>query len=165
MTEKNIFVYKVSCHYIFQILVCFLWKNCNPHPHPTAPSLPLSRQGACQNWDPAKHPVFENLVGGSIPHQHKGTGSTLLNGLSLIRFIFLTSHFWCCRKSNCNLGFWWCSKSPIWSSFTGRLHHFSYKEKLDLQKINLFTFSHFSHYCNLLPSCSQNLWNPKQKRV
>ena len=29
MTEKCIFVYKLFCHYIFQILVYFLCKNCN----------------------------------------------------------------------------------------------------------------------------------------
>ena len=38
-----------------------------------------------------------------------------------------------------NLGFWWCSKLPIRSSFTANFHHFSYKEVPDLQEINLFT--------------------------
>ena len=32
MTEKNIFVYNFLCGYIFQILVYFLCKNCNPSP-------------------------------------------------------------------------------------------------------------------------------------
>ena len=43
-----------------------------------------------------------------------------------IRSLCLTGHFWCWRKSHCSSpistkGFWWCSKSPIWSSFYWKL--------------------------------------------
>ena len=51
----------------------------------------------------------------------------------------------------CNLGFWWCSKSPIWSSsFIASFHHFSYKERPDLQKINLFTL--IQYFSQKIPS-------------
>ena len=51
----------------------------------------------------------------------------------------------------CNLGFWWCSKSPIWSSsFIVSFNHFSCKERPDLQKINLFTL--IPYFSQKIPS-------------
>ena len=43
MTEKNNFAYKLSCHYIFQILIYFVCKNCTPPEKITTlfPSNPL----------------------------------------------------------------------------------------------------------------------------
>ena len=56
-----------------------------------------------------------------------------------------------------NLGFWWCSKSPIWSSnFTASFHHFSYKERPDLQKINLFTL--LQYFSQKIPSSTVTLF-------
>ena len=40
------------CHYIFQILVYFVCKNCNPWKR----SSPLSQQPHSKNWDPIKPP-------------------------------------------------------------------------------------------------------------
>ena len=37
MTEKVILLYNLFCHEIFQRLVYFLCKNCNPPPHPKTP--------------------------------------------------------------------------------------------------------------------------------
>ena len=75
--------------------------------------------------------------------------SGMISCLSLagveIRFICSTGHFLVLMKirlqfNYCNLGFRWCSKSPIWSSsFIASFHHSSYKERPDLQKINLIT--------------------------
>ena len=72
MTEKNIFVYKLFCRYIFQILVYLLLKNCKP-PEKKSPS---SFQAApTKNWDPAKTPsFFENWVEGSTTPAERWKG-------------------------------------------------------------------------------------------
>ena len=71
--------------------------------------------------------------------------SNLYSGVE-VRFIYLFDRpFLVLMKitlqfNYCNLRLWWCSKSPIWSSsFIASFHHFSYKERPDLQKTNLFT--------------------------
>ena len=86
--------------------------------------------------------------------------SGMISCLSLagveIRFICSTGHFLVLMKITlqfncCNLGFPWCSKSPIWSSsFIASFHHFSYKERPDLQKINLFTL--IQYFSQKIPS-------------
>ena len=71
--------------------------------------------------------------------------SNLYSGVE-VRFIYLFDRpFLVLMKitlkfNYCNLRFWCCSKSPIWSSsFIASFHHFRYKETPDLQKSNLFT--------------------------
>ena len=72
MTEKNIFVYKLSCCKIFHILVYFLCKNCNPpkKSHPLFPSNPPLKIEILSS-----PPFFENLVVGSTsPAERNGGG-------------------------------------------------------------------------------------------
>ena len=63
MTEKNIVVYKLFCHQIFQILIYLFFKIATPLKKVTSsfPATPLSKLRTCQ----APPPVFENLVGGT----------------------------------------------------------------------------------------------------
>ena len=71
-------------------------------------------------------------------------------------FLVLTKITW--QLNYCNLGFWWCSKLLVWSSFTASFHHCSYNEVSDLQKINLFTLIQYFCskntviYCHLVSS-------------
>ena len=53
MTEKNNFAYKLSCHYIFQILIYFVCKNCTPLKK-LPPSFPATPS---KSWGPAKPPA------------------------------------------------------------------------------------------------------------
>ena len=53
MSQKNFFACKLFCHYIFQILLYFLCKNCTPVP--PLPHLALSHQPPSKK-DPAKPP-------------------------------------------------------------------------------------------------------------
>ena len=68
MTEKNIFVYKIFCRLIFQILVYSLTENCNSTPSPRRKkSRPLSQQPHLKIEILSSPPLFKNLVGGSTP--------------------------------------------------------------------------------------------------
>ena len=62
MTEKNIVVYKLFCHQIFQILIYLFFKIATPLKKVTSsvPATPLSKLRTCQ-----APPLFENLVGGT----------------------------------------------------------------------------------------------------
>ena len=86
---------------IFQILVYFICKICNPH---WKKSPPLSQEPPSKNWVSVKPPLFENLVVGSTPHHphlaERGGGA---------RCVFLKS--FCkkaclCRRYVVN-DFWW----------------------------------------------------------
>ena len=71
MTEKNIFVYKLFCHEIFQILVHFFCKNCKPLKKitPLFSSNPLSKLKSCQA------PPFWKFGRRFNPPQQKGWGA------------------------------------------------------------------------------------------
>ena len=58
------FVYKVSCCLNISDFGLFLMKKLQP-PEKCHPIL--SQQAPSQNLDPAKPPLFDNLVGGSTP--------------------------------------------------------------------------------------------------
>ena len=66
MTQKYIFVDKLSLSLNISDFSFFLCKNCNPFPWKNLPSFSL--QLSSKTWDPVKLPLFENLVGGSSPH-------------------------------------------------------------------------------------------------
>ena len=75
------------------------------------------------------------LDAGGFLCQTRGWNKVYLFDWSFLVLMKITLQF-----NYCNFGFWWCSKSPVWSSsFSASFHHFSYKERPDLQKINLFT--------------------------
>ena len=91
-----------------------------------------------------------------------------------IRFFCLTGCFWCWCKSH------WSSHiatkdfhyavSPLFClAFAVNFPNFSYKEFIDLQKINLFTLILFNiflrKYYHAFTSCSKHPWNPKQIKV
>ena len=44
------------------------------HPTPEKSYLPLLQQLPTQSWGPVKHPIFENLGGGSTPPAERGRG-------------------------------------------------------------------------------------------
>ena len=84
MIDKNIFVYKLFCHQIFQIWFYFFVKIATPHwkkLSPSFPATPLSKLRSCQA------PLFENLVGGStlLPSRKDG-GCTLCYTVSIVNF-------------------------------------------------------------------------------
>ena len=79
MTEKNIFAYKLFLSLNisdFNLLFC---ENCNPR---LKKVTPLSQQPPSKIRGPFKHPLFENLVGGSTtpapPHLQKWVGPTMI---------------------------------------------------------------------------------------
>ena len=69
MTEKCIFVYKLFCHYIFQILVYFLCKNCNS---PLKKVTPLSQQSLSKNEILSSPILLEIWLKAQFPPQQKG---------------------------------------------------------------------------------------------
>ena len=72
LTEKNIFVYKLFCHWIFQILVYLLCKNCNT----SEKVYPFFSVTPSINWDPFKLLYLKRLN----PTAESG-GCTLCNCL------------------------------------------------------------------------------------
>ena len=93
-TKKNIFAHIIIffCHSILQILVYFLYENCNS-PEKSKPFFPSN---SSKSWDPVKSPLFENLVGGSnsptIPRSRKvgGRGEESAHYLSTMLYCEIT---------------------------------------------------------------------------
>ena len=73
MAEKNIFAYKPFLSLNISDFNLFLSENCNPHEksHPYFPAIPPVKVEVLSSPPP---PFFENLIGGSTPHQQKGVG-------------------------------------------------------------------------------------------
>ena len=64
MTEKNIFGYKLFLSLNIPNFNLFLCENFNPRLIKVTPSFPANPS---KSRGPVKHPLYENVVGGSTP--------------------------------------------------------------------------------------------------
>ena len=67
MTEKNIFAYKPILSLNISDFNIFLCENCNPRLINVTPSFPATPS---KSRGPVKHPLYENMVGGSIHYDN-----------------------------------------------------------------------------------------------
>ena len=63
-TKKNFFAYKLFLSLNISDFNLLLCENCNPRLIKVTPCFPAIPS---KSWGPVKHPLFENLVGGSTP--------------------------------------------------------------------------------------------------
>ena len=67
MTEENIFACKRFLWLNISDFNLFLCENCNHRLIKVTPSFPATPS---KSWDPVKHPLYENMVGGSTRYDN-----------------------------------------------------------------------------------------------
>ena len=67
MTEKNIFAYKLFLSLNISDFNLFLFENCNPRLIKGTPSFQATPS---KSSGPVKHPLHENMVGGSTHYDN-----------------------------------------------------------------------------------------------